>query len=122
MTYLSLYVLSGRCLSNLRLSPGPQNKLSKPYETPLYNFTPPARRPLSEYNFTEVSYVLSHPTPVCFPNAACEKMPNDPVCKVSGTELAFLSLVLLSGAAVKFWKKYSNSLSATSFQPCVRLV
>ncbi|EFJ52617.1 hypothetical protein VOLCADRAFT_85780 [Volvox carteri f. nagariensis] len=56
-------------------------KLSTPYVTPLYNFTPPSRRPPAEYNFTEVSYVLSHPKPTCFPNAACVKMPYDPGCK-----------------------------------------
>ncbi|GIL57416.1 hypothetical protein Vafri_12651 [Volvox africanus] len=56
-------------------------KLSKPYLTSIYNFTPPARRPLSEYNFTEVSYVLSHPKLVCFPNAACEKQPQNPNCE-----------------------------------------
>ncbi|KAG2499417.1 hypothetical protein HYH03_002364 [Edaphochlamys debaryana] len=57
-------------------------KLSEAYVTPNYNFTTPERRPPSEYNFTEVSYVLSHPPadgpsglPACFPNGACVKMP-----------------------------------------------
>ncbi|KXZ49151.1 hypothetical protein GPECTOR_23g79 [Gonium pectorale] len=57
-------------------------KLSAPYVTPAFNASPPARRPASSYNFTEVSYVLRNPgTPVCFPNAACEKLPDHPHCR-----------------------------------------
>ncbi|GFR44443.1 hypothetical protein Agub_g5653, partial [Astrephomene gubernaculifera] len=80
--YDLLLRLLGRVAEGQRGVLGDAVKLSAPYLTPAYNYSRPARRPPSEYNFTRVSYVLSHPgPPTCFPNAACEKQPGDPACQ-----------------------------------------
>ncbi len=51
-----------------------QVKLSSPYVTSAYNFTPPARSP--DFNLTGASHVLRHPgPPTCFPNAPCDRQP-----------------------------------------------